>query len=379
MDLYLTAFARAISTLGNEIALVALMLRLHDHGGWAVAALLAAGTMPMVLLAPLIGTLVDRYDSRTLIVTSSVGQAVTCATLAFASHPATVLALVTVNAIGSAITGPTFGALIRHMSDKVARANSLQQSANTAAVLSGPALGGLLAGVDTQLPLLVDAATFLALALTGLTIKARRRPHPQNHSRDSVSILFTDRPLAASTGLQLLLILVGETVNVAEVFLVRDTFQASATAYGLLSTTFVAGSLLGMLLAAKLDTTSRILRTLPLASVAMTTAIAAAGLSPSLAGVFALFVLAGAAAGVMGVTAATLVILRTPDHLMGRVQAMLNGMTRTAGIASLGLGALLTGLFTPSTVFVLAGTAGLVATAATIPLFKTARAHTETG
>lgn len=375
MDLYLTAFARAISTMGNEIALVALMLRLHDDGSWAVAALLAAGTVPMVVLAPLIGTLVDRYDSRLLIVTSSLGQAVTCTVLAFASDPTVVLALVTVNAIGSAITGPTFGALVRHMSDRVARANSLQQSANTAAILSGPAIGGLLTGVDTQLPLLVDAATFLALALAGLTIRARRRPHPNDHKRGSVSILLTDRPLAASTGLQLMLILVGETVSVAEVFLVRDTFQASATSYGLLSTTFTGGVLAGMALAARLDTTNKILKAIPAASAGMTMTIAAVGFTDSLPVVFALFAAAGLGAGTMGTTASTLVILRTPEHLMGRVQATLNGLTRTAGMVALALGGLATDLLSPSAVFLLAGVAGLLVTAGTVPTFRAAQIH----
>jgi MFS family permease len=372
MDLYLTALARSISVLGNEIALVALMLRLYSSGSWAVAALLVAGTAPMVLLAPLIGLLVDRYDSRVLIVVSSLGQAITCLVLAFATSTPVILLLVTVNAIGSAVTGPTFGALVRHLSSRVARANSLQQGANTAAILIGPAMGGLLTGVSTQVPLLVDAFTFTVLALAGLTIRARRRPR-RDQSREGVSTLFADRPLLASTGLQLLLILVGETVNVAEVFLVQETFSGGPTAYGLLSSTFMAGVLAGMALAARLDTTNKILWALPFASCGMTTAIAVAGLSSTLAGVFALFVVAGVGAGVLGVASSTLVILRTPEHLMGRVQALLNGLTRTAGIAALGIGGLLTGFLSPGAVFLFAGGAGLVVTLAVVPVLLSAR------
>ncbi|GAB3904519.1 hypothetical protein GCM10029964_098390 [Kibdelosporangium lantanae] len=370
MDLWLTALARAISVLGNETALVALMLRMHDAGGWAVAALLAAGTAPMVLLAPLVGVLVDRYDSRTLIVVSGLGQAVVCAVLAFASVPAVVLALVTVNAVGSAVTGPTFAALVRHMSTKVARANSVQQGGNTVALLAGPAVGGLLPG---EAALLVDAGTFLLLAGAGFVVRARRRPTAEAATEGSAAVLFTDRPLAVSTGLQVVLILVGETVNVAEVFLVRDTFHASGTVYGLLSTTFTAGVLVGMAAGAAVDTTDRILRAIPLASLGMTAAVALVAAMPGLPGVFGLFAVAGAGAGVLGVSASTLVILRTPEHLMGRVQATLNGVTRTAGVAALGVGGLLTGLLTPGAVFLVAGGGGLLVTLAAWPVFRAAR------
>lgn len=368
MDLWLTALARAISVLGNETALVALMLRMHESGSWAVAALLAAGTAPMVLLAPVVGVLVDRYDSRTLIVVSSLGQAVVCGVLAFTSAPAVVLGLVTVNAVGSAVTGPTFAALVRHMSAKVARANSLQQGANTLALLAGPAVGGLLPGAAA---LLVDAGTFLLLAGVGFAVRARRRPSPA--SGGSAAVLFTDRPLAVSTGLQVVLILVGETVTVAEVFLVRDTFQASGTAYGLLSTTFTAGVLVGMAVGASLDTTDRILRAIPMASLGMTAVVAAVAAMPALPGVFALLGVAGIGAGVLGVATSTLVILRTPEHLMGRVQAAVNGLTRTAGIAALGVGGLLTGLLTPGAVFLVAGGGGLLVTLAAWPVFRAAR------
>ena len=53
-DLYLATMARAVSTIGNEVAVMALLLRLHDGGGegWTVAVLLVAGTVPLVVLAP---------------------------------------------------------------------------------------------------------------------------------------------------------------------------------------------------------------------------------------------------------------------------------------------------------------------------------------
>src|SRR5882762_4772719 len=83
-DLWLAVVARAVSLLGDEAAVIALTLRLHDsgRGAGAIAALFVAGMLPLVVLAPLAGRLVDRYDSRRLLVWSGLAQAVVCAVLA---------------------------------------------------------------------------------------------------------------------------------------------------------------------------------------------------------------------------------------------------------------------------------------------------------
>ena len=58
-DLYLATMARAVSSLGNEVAVIAL---LHDGGGdgWTVAVPLVAGTVPLVVLTPVWGARLRR-------------------------------------------------------------------------------------------------------------------------------------------------------------------------------------------------------------------------------------------------------------------------------------------------------------------------------
>src|ERR1700704_4462991 len=84
-DLRTAIWARAISLLGDEMALVALLLRTQAGGGgaWPVVALLMAGALPLVLLAPIVGRLVDRFDSRWLLVGSGLGQLTCCYALAY--------------------------------------------------------------------------------------------------------------------------------------------------------------------------------------------------------------------------------------------------------------------------------------------------------
>jgi len=238
-------------------------------------------------------------------------------------------------------------------------------------------LGGLLTGLSggATLPLLLDAATFAALAAAGGALRTRRTPAEGANRRmfAGIALLATDPVVRAVTGLLTVLVLVGEGVTVAEVFLVRDTFGGSATAFGVLTTTFTAGMLAGTLPAAALKTLRQTLIAIPLTALVMAAGLIGAGSVGVLPGVFVSYGLAGLGAGALNVVAATLVLCRVPEDVRGRVQAALNGLLRAAGICALGLGGLAAAAFAPTTVFVLAGVAIAVAALAAIPILRTVR------
>src|SRR5262245_6307619 len=195
-DLYVAAGARGASVFGNVIAVTALLLDFHDRGAgaWAVGGLLMAGALPIVLLAPVIGSVVDRFDSHVLIVVSSLWQAVACLLLAFVGGvPEVALPLAALNACGTAMTNPLFLALTTVMapSERLAAANSVQQGAVTIATMVGPPVGGLLTGIagSARVPLLLDTVIFLVVAASGLLISIHRRPAP-NESRPNTRAGF---------------------------------------------------------------------------------------------------------------------------------------------------------------------------------------------
>ena len=113
-DLWIAVVARAVSLLGDEAALVALTLRLHDggSGAWWISVLFVAGMAPLVLLAPIAGALVDRYDSRVLLVWSGLAQTAACLVLVQVHSVPLVLALVAVLGAGQAVNGATWQALL---------------------------------------------------------------------------------------------------------------------------------------------------------------------------------------------------------------------------------------------------------------------------
>ncbi|MEO7260025.1 MAG: MFS transporter [Jatrophihabitantaceae bacterium] len=178
-DLRIVVIARAISLLGDELALVALLLRTQGegNGAWPVVALFAGRRPPLVLLAPLVGPLVDRVDSRRLLLVSGCGQLACCLALAWLPGQPAVLALVAALGAGQAVNSATWQALLPSIVgiDRLPAALGISQATSTVAGIAAPMIGGLLTGLyGAGVPLLLDAATLTAVALAGLTIRTRR-------------------------------------------------------------------------------------------------------------------------------------------------------------------------------------------------------------
>ncbi|HEV2783747.1 MAG TPA: MFS transporter [Actinophytocola sp.] len=379
-DLYIACGARAMTMLGSMVAVTALLLDMQGRGAgaWAVSGVLAAGTLPIVLLGPVIGILVDRYDSRALLIACGMWQAGTCAVLAFLTDPVLVLPLVTLNAIGTALAVPLLLSLTRLMvaDEQLAAANSLQQGSHMLAMLTGPAVSGLLTGLTggARVPLLLDAGLFLLITVAALLITTRRQSNggPMPRAREGITALFTDSPLATVVVLAFLLVLVTHLTYVAQVFLVRETFGASALAFGLLQATFTVGLLTGTVLASRLNTARRIVLMNPIFAVVMSTAIILIGSVSVLPAVFALYVLAGVGASVVSVSVGTMLMLRTPESTMGRALASFHALNRAAALGAYGVGGFVVGMLAPGTVYILSGVSALIAVLVMIPALRRA-------
>jgi len=84
-DLRLMIPARAVSAFGDDMALLVLMLRVYGEGRgpWSIVILLLCATVPIVVLAPVAGRLVDAAPFRTVATCSAGWQAGCCIALAF--------------------------------------------------------------------------------------------------------------------------------------------------------------------------------------------------------------------------------------------------------------------------------------------------------
>jgi MFS family permease len=402
-DLRIVGPARALSVLGDEMALVALLLTVHDTGGgaWGISLLLASAAVPTVLLAPWAGRLADRWDSRVLTMTSALLQGLVCGVLALSitgavpAHPWLLNVLVALMHVGQAVANPTWGALVPRIVGDVetGRALGATQALTTVAAVAGPALGGVLTGLGgAELPLLADAVTFAALAVAGALVRTRRGervlPRPgrpsavtdertqqrrcagepplrqtKPHALDGLRIVRRDAVLWPLASGLMAFVVVGEATNVVEVFLVRDALHGGATAYGLIGMAAAAGIAVGSVLGGRDATTERRLRWIVLAAAVIAASVVVAGLAPSLLVLGAAWTILGVANGALNTSTSTLLVTRVPDASRGQVIAALMGASRAFSIGALALGGVALGVLGARGTFVTSGLLALGVTA----------------
>ena len=125
------------------------------------------------------------------------------------------------------------------------------ESARYAGFAAGPLLaGGLAAAGGTRAALLVNAASFLAVAAAGRLLHARRPPAPghgaeRDRARDGIAALWDDGVLRIVVGAAVAALLFISASLTVEVFYAKDVLEAGDTGYALLTVAWMAGMIAG--------------------------------------------------------------------------------------------------------------------------------------
>jgi len=166
-------------------------------------------------------------------------------------------------------------------------------------------------------------------------------------------------------------VLVGESTNVVEVFLLRGTLGAGTVVFGLVAAVLAVGVVVGSLFAGRNAPDGvRAVRT-AVAALVLAVMLGGAGLAPVVLVFAAAWAIVGVANGIANVDATTLLLGRTPDFCRGRVLATVNGMVRGSSLVAMLLGGLGGTLLGPRATFVAAG--ALMALAALALLVRLTR------
>ncbi len=382
-DLLIALTGRAVSTFGDEVALVALTLRLQADGArpYEVGLLLAAGVIPLLFLSRPVGRLVDSHDSRRLLVGAGALEVACTVPLVFVHSVVVIVVLVATLGAAASVAGATWSALVPRIvgEDHVAEAVSAQQSLNALVLVGAPAIGGLLAGTfGTGLPLAVDAATFVAVTVAAALVGTRRTPSALGsdgrpaRARGGFEILRNDGVLGPLfIGLVAVVLLVG-MVDVVLVFLIRSTLHAGAVWYGVAEAAWIAGLVVGSLGAGRLRTgRAQTWATIAGAGVACA-ALVPFAVVPAVWMLVPLSIIGGTGNGYAGVCVSTLLVSRTVDAERGRVSAAANAALGGAQGVSLLVGGAVAAALSPRAIYAMAGLLG-VAVAIAIGLFFAAR------
>jgi MFS family permease len=373
-DLWLLAGAVGLSAMGDWLALVALALHVHELTGsaLAVSALFATTTLPGVALAALWGRIADRVESVRLLALASVGQALVAVALAFTTSLAPILLLAVLLAAGACVSQPAEFALVPAIAgddERLARANGLVESARSAGLALGPLLAAVaVAAGGTRLALLLDAASFLAIVVAALLIRARRHPvaagdagagSGRRPSSEGARQLWRDdvlRPVVLGATAALLFIAAVMTIGV---IYAKDVLRVGDAGYGLLVAAWMIGMVAGGAGAGRVAA--------PVTAAGTLAALALQGAGIALAavwlvlpfGLFAFFA-GGAGHGLKNALLRTLIQRRVAAAAHGSAWAAYNAGRNTAELLALAGAGLLIAAVGPRVALLVAGVVPVV-------------------
>jgi len=222
---------QAVSNFGDALARIALIILITDRtrSPVALSLLMASQAVPMVLLGPFIGVLVDRWDKKRVMIAADLLRSA-CALLLMLGPPLTVIYAVAVAVVTlSLFFMPARSTAIVEIvgREQYLSAVSLSQSTFHALNLIGPAIGGALIGLfGAAAAFGINAATFGVSAVVTLAVPFPPLPRAQRRAsaaeywaslREGLGFLRQDQrlwflvrffgPAAAGLGLAGLLLL----------------------------------------------------------------------------------------------------------------------------------------------------------------------------
>jgi MFS family permease len=364
-DLRLLAGATLLSAAGDLLAVIVLALQVHalTGSGLAVAALFATTLVPMVALAPLAGLVADRVESVRVLVVASLAQAGVAVALAGTSDLAAILALSALLTTGNAFAQPAEFALVPAVAEDATRANGMIESARYAGFALGPVLAAALAAFGPQAALLVNAASFAAIAAAALALRVRRPPVTTRRERalDGFRVLRADAVLRATLGPAVGALLFISASLTVEIFYLKDVVGAGETAYALLIGAWMVGMVCGAVgLAHRVP--KRLLA--PAALLALAAQGAGMGVQTTwaiLPVAFAGYAFGGVGHGVKNVLLRALLTTRVPEAVHGRAFAAYNAARNTAELGAVGLGGVAVSALGPRAALAIAGLGPIVA------------------
>jgi MFS family permease len=379
-DLRVVAGAICVSALGDWIALVALGLRANEMSGGpmgnglAIAGIFICLWAPVVLLAGHVGLLVDRVETRGLLVLVSAAQACVALALAFVGSLWALFALAALLGSGIAVAQAAEFALVPAVAGArtLQAANGTVETARALGFAVGPLCGSLLvAAGGTAAAMIADAVSFVAVGAVGLSLAVRRRPERAEHegrrrARDGIAFLLADRLVALMVVVVFVSLLFMSASIPADLVYVQDVLGVEDIGIGIVLSAWTVGMLAGS------NVLARRVSLGGLAAAAMV-GVTVQGLGKFLTPFWLVFgfmivmyVVGGIGHGLKNVTSRTLIHTRVAPERHGRAFAAWNGVRNAAELGALAVGGVLVGalgaretLWLAGGLSALAGIAGL--------------------
>ena len=356
--------ATSVSVVGDSFFDITVMLWVVTDvargKSWAPAAasgVLLAAAVPYLLVGPVAGVYVDRWNRRRIMLAADACRMTLIASLlilpamdhsiAVAVQLAVIYGVVAAESCFAQFFNPCRLALLGLVvpGPDLPRASGRIQAASSLANVIGPPLAGtVLFTAGVQWALIIDAASFAAsflairhvrLASWGSATSAPASASFRTEFREGLRFFAGNRVVLTVCVVVTVATFGTGALNAVEVFFVTANLHSAATWLGYMFAAYGIGSILGNLLAGKLAERGGTARVFSLGIVIAGLTLVAFSRTTSFPLAAATMVAVGIAIGVGNALCAPLILAATPQNLIGRMSAVFNPVQQLASLAAL--------------------------------------------
>ncbi len=337
-DFRLFLIASFISSLGTQMVYVAISWELYERSDSALVlgGVGLAQVLPIILLSLPAGHVADRFHRQTILVLSQALTVLTSLWLAWLSYAHSSIALVyaclALGGVALAFNGPAAESILAHTVPEEAYTNASTWASSSWQLASvvGPTLGGFAIAVFRSATPVYAVNTVAGLIITYLIIQLRVRQRPVQQSEpqttlsslaDGLEFLSKTQVILASITLDLFAVLFGGATTLLPIY-AQDILHVGPTGLGWLRAAPSIGALVVAFILTRQPPFKKAGRTLLLAVAGFGVATIIFGISRSFWLSLAMLFVLGGLDNISVVIRNTLLLVRTPDAMRGRVSAV---------------------------------------------------------
>ena len=327
--------ARLLGTAGMQMLMVAVGWQMYDLTGsaWDLGLVGLYQFAPALLLMLVAGHVADRVHRGRIVAACLLLQMGVAVVLVLSTHEGWVsrsvlLGLSVVLGMARAFQMPAQQALTPLLVPPamLPRAMAFSSAGTQAAIIGGPALGGLIfiagaGAVYASCAALFAAGSVLVFLVRYVHVSAPHAPVTLDTLLAGVRFIWERKPVLGAVSLDLFAVLLGGAVALLPMF-AKDILHVGPWGLGLLRSAPAAGALVMSVVLTRWPVERRVGRTLLWAVAVFGACMVVFGLSTSLWLSLAVLAISGGADMVSVVIRQTLVQLETPDAMRGRVSAV---------------------------------------------------------
>ena len=327
--------ARLLGTGGMQMLMVAVGWQMYELTGsaWDLGLVGLYQFAPALLLMLVAGHVADRVHRGRIVAACLLLQMGVAVVLVLSTHEGWVsrsvlLGLSVVLGMARAFQMPAQQALTPLLVPPamLPRAMAFSSAGTQAAIIGGPALGGLIfvagaGAVYASCAALFAAGSVLVFLVRYVHVSAPHAPVTLDTLLAGVRFIWERKPVLGAVSLDLFAVLLGGAVALLPMF-AKDILHVGPWGLGLLRSAPAAGALVMSVVLTRWPVERRVGRTLLWAVAVFGACMVVFGLSTSLWLSLAVLAISGGADMVSVVIRQTLVQLETPDAMRGRVSAV---------------------------------------------------------